>query len=120
MTIRILVLALLAAFALTSCNQVPNVPICAQDAPGRGVCVWTLQGDDFHVDNTGARQYTQNGHSWSWQQLQQNSLVMPPESWAAFKTFILNTCHDYPSECTVTQVQARLEELEKHVKVGAP
>jgi len=102
---------------LCSCATVPNVPLCVHDGPESAYCAWTIQTTgNFHVDDSGLNNYTQQGRNWNLDQLNQNSLILPPDSWSAIKAFILQTCKDYPSECQTTNVQSNILRVETQLR----
>ena len=101
----------LCLISLISCSP-PAVPICAQDGPNQGICAWTTGNNpDFHVDDVG-HNFTQFGRNWSWDQLKTNSLILPADSWAKLKAYLLEQCHNTSTNCNPAQLEARLNELE--------
>lgn len=125
MTLQALILVGLVMLA--GCIQPPNKPICADDTPvtytagatedrvesrlSQGICVWSVSGPDFHVDDTGQRNYKEDGHDWKWTDLKKHSLVLPPDSWAAFKRHFLEECHNN-SGCNLQSLQSHLDAVE--------
>lgn len=70
-----------------------------------------ISGNDFDVDNNG-QQYTQDGRNWNYSQLSNYSLLLPPDSYGAIKKFILNYCHQNPSDCSYDQVNTAIVKTE--------
>ncbi len=70
----------------------PDSIICFEDGPQHANCTHMVTSEDFPVDDIG-HNYTLNGHNWNFDQLQSNSLYVPPESYADIKKFFLEYCH---------------------------
>ena len=95
---------------LAGCASLPNASVCANDAPKHAHCAFMVSGNDFEVDNSGTHQYTQDGRNWNYDQLIQNSLIMPVDSYGKIKKWFLNYCHRNPSQCKYTP--SKLESVE--------
>lgn len=89
----------------------PNDPICFQDGLKVANCTYMVVGQDFKVDNVGHK-YQLNGHQWNFDELQQNTLWLPPETYADIKTFFLNYCHQNSGVCNYEDIQAQFIDFE--------
>lgn len=107
----VLLLILLSGCALTP----PNDPICFQDGPSNANCSYMVVGTDFKVDNLG-HNYTLNSHNWNFDQLRQNSLWVPPETYGDIKEFFLKYCNQNQSQCNYQSFKAALDKFEKSLK----
>ena len=103
---------ILCIFLCTSCATFKDDPICAQDAPTDALCVWIVSNKQQHVDNSGNNQFTDHGRDWNFSQLQQNSLILPPDSWGDLKASILQYCHDNPDKCEYSSVNDSINFVE--------
>lgn len=65
---------------------VPRVPICAELNPAKGYCVNTVTSEEFVIDET----HLYDGKSW-WQ-MRPEMMVIPAQSWAEIKAFIVKVC----------------------------
>lgn len=79
---------------ITGCASVPDVPICVdltnKDALAipKGFCAWTISDKETIVDDNGGHML--NGKLWT--DVKSSSLLIPAESWAKIKAFILKNC----------------------------
>lgn len=82
--VRILLLPLLLLFLFALLNGCvaapPNVPVCVALDMYSGFCVDTIDSKEGPV--TGPE----------WEKMKENSLVMPADSWAQIKIYILEMC----------------------------
>lgn len=91
-------LKILFALSLSSCaHKIPDEPICLELNPDKGFCTYTITDKSYYVENE------------KWDALKADSLVMPIQSWANIKKFILKICADY-GQCQ--KAQAKIEEIE--------
>jgi len=105
-------LLVVGTFLLVGCSlKPPNDPICYVDAPMEANCTFMVDGTDFKVDDSG-HNYTLNGHNWNYDQIVQNFLLVPPETYGDIKTFFLNYCHDNPNVCDYQTMQSTFQEYE--------
>lgn len=87
-------------FILTGCLQLKDDYLCVNDGgPGIGYCNKILSDSPIHVDN-GAQKFTDTtGKVYSWEELKQVSIMMPPGTWSDIKHFIAQYCHENPDQC---------------------
>ena len=63
-----------------SCATPPDVPVCTSLSSERGFCTYTISEKDYFVE----------GEAWKKQQAE--SLLLPAESYAKIKAYILKMC----------------------------
>lgn len=80
-------LRLLFALLISSCAVTPpDVPLCTELAPNRGYCVNTISSVEYEVTD----EKPLNGKTW-WE-MRPYMILMPIESWAEIKAFIIKIC----------------------------
>lgn len=92
-------LKILFALSLSSCaHKIPDEPVCLELNPEKGFCTYTIQDKSFYL----------NGEAWI--KLKNDSLIMPIQSWANIKKFILKICADY-NKCE--SAEKKIKEIEE-------
>lgn len=71
---------------LTSCSSVPDIPACTRLGVDRGFCVWTISNREEEINDTNKLE----GNTWL--DIVYKSVILPPESWAKIKKYIINNC----------------------------
>lgn len=89
-----LLLILLLSSIITSCANIPDVPICKEINPDKGWCSYTLTPGGFYVDEY--RPYAfdpkKPDEKSTWWEIRPVMMQMPPHSWAEFKKYIIKQC----------------------------
>ena len=85
-------LLILFALIITSCTQVPNVPICKELTPTKGYCVYTISGDSFYVSDDLPYDFKGDGKKMTWWEARPIMLAVPPNSWVKLKAYIIKIC----------------------------
>ena len=71
----------LSSLGLTNCtHEIPDVPICVEITENKGYCQNTISDKAFYL------------HGIQWHNMKAGSMVLPLESWAPIKKFILDVC----------------------------
>ena len=71
----------------------PDKPVCAQLAPNKGWCTFTISDKEFVVDDA----HPYEGKTWwDWKPYM---VYVPPPTWASIKKFIIDVCKKYPDSC---------------------
>jgi hypothetical protein len=99
------------------CATPPDKPVCVQDENENAHCIFMMTGGAFDVDNLG-KQYTQDGRNWNFTELRQMSLMMPPDTYAALKKFLLNYCHKNTNNCNYPQAVVAIAKIEEKMKAS--
>lgn len=90
----------IAFLFLVSCKLVPpNVEVCAEINPVQGYCTKTLSDDERMVFGE------------DWLGLKRNSLVVPNQSYAEIKAFLLKVCKK-SDDCDFKKTEQRAIRLE--------
>lgn len=78
-------MSLLTLFViLSSCaHKLPDSPVCISVSERKGFCTYTISNKEYFLQDK------------EWHDLKNKSLVMPIDSWAEIKIFILQICKDY-------------------------
>lgn len=73
--------------SLTSCAVAPpDVPLCAELGPTKGICINTISSKEKIIDE-------QNKHNdQTWWQMRPYMILMPIDSWVEIKRFIIKVC----------------------------
>lgn len=94
LTSRLRFLIVVPIFFGMACASVPDVPICVDltNTPGnvtkqQGWCAWTITQKEQFVDND---TNLLGGKRWS--EVKMVSLLVPPDSWAKLKSYIIKNC----------------------------
>lgn len=81
------IMALLFVLSLLGCaSSPPDVPVCVEITMSRGYCINTISAKEFAVDDVNKI----DGKSW-WES-RPSMLMMPAQSWAKLKTWIIVQC----------------------------
>jgi hypothetical protein len=91
----LLCLLMVISFGCLISNPFPNVPECVwlSVSPPSGVCIDTISAAQTTVDDTGNNNYSYQGKEYTWSQLALMSILVPPDSEAAIKTWSQAECH---------------------------
>jgi hypothetical protein len=83
----LLLLSLLLSL-VTSCASIREIdkPICVEINLSKAFCTYTISNKDFFIDDD--NHY--NGKTWF--EMRPAMVLVPPESWAAFKAYIIKQC----------------------------
>lgn len=86
--ISLMLSLILLSSIITSCAQIPDVPICKELSPDRGYCSYTLspKSRDFYIDE----EHPYKGQTW-WE-MRPIMMQVPPSSWAEIKKYIIKQC----------------------------
>ena len=71
---------------VNGCTTVPDKPVCVELGPDRAFCTYTIQDKDFYWDDTNKYE---NKTYW---EAKPSMVLVPPSSWVAIKTFIIEEC----------------------------
>ena len=82
----LLPLMLLLLLSLSGCSTVPNVPICAEITMSKGVCTYTVSGNNVIVDD----EHPLDGQTWF--DMRSKVLSVPASSWAKLKAWMIKQC----------------------------
>ena len=74
-------------FILTACSQIPDVPVCRMRAANEGFCTYTISTEKDQIVNDSNML---NGKTWI--DLKVESVMLPAESWAKIKEYIIKQC----------------------------
>lgn len=72
--------------SLNSCASIPDVPICAEVNISKGICVYTVSGKSFEIDDE--RPF----EGATWFDMRIKTLSVPAKSWAKLKAFLIKQC----------------------------
>jgi len=102
---------------LLACATPPDKPVCVQDSAESAHCVFMMTGGAFDVDNLG-KNYTEDGRNWNFTELNEMSLMMPPDTYAELKKFLLNYCHKNANNCNYSKAMAAVAKIESKMKAS--
>ena len=71
---------------LSSCGSVPNVPICAEVNLSKGVCTFTVTGENIVIEDDHPYE------SQTWFDMRSKVLTVPASSWAKIKAWMIKQC----------------------------
>ena len=94
---------------LQSCASVPDVYVCTQLDINRGWCTKTISDEEFIVEKAGESPLKK-----SWWEMKNHMIMLPPESWAQIKSFIIKKCRKN-KECGETW-EKRIEKVDKKLE----
>ncbi len=81
-------LLLTLSLSIASCTTIPDIDICVElEKDKRGHCIHAVSEKQFPVDNVSKFRKKQ-----TWLQTKQNSLIIPSDSWAELKAYIISMC----------------------------
>ena len=106
---------LFALFLIGCAGKPPNDPVCFRDSISSANCTFMVAGNDFSVNDAG-KNYTLQGHNWTYDQLWQHSLWLPPETYGDIKQFFLNYCHQNKNVCKYADLNQRFTSFEQKMK----
>lgn len=92
----------------------PDVPACVPEG-SQAYCDNTISDHPFHVDNSGQDYVDSKGKHYNYDQLKLISLILPVESWASVKAYILAQCKKNKN---CANIQPQIEKFEKHLRLG--
>jgi hypothetical protein len=75
---------------IVSCATPPDVPICVRLSQDRGWCTYTVSEQEVFVDND---KQLLNGQTWA--EIYVKSLVLPADSQAQLKAYIVKQCKNH-------------------------
>lgn len=85
---------ILLSSLLTSCAQVPDVPVCKELTPYRAHCTYTIspKEKDFIIDDEHPWTDPRDGKEYTWWEMRPVQIQVPPYSWAELKKYIIKQC----------------------------
>lgn len=82
---------------LNACAPIPpNVDLCISLSENNGACFKTITEEQTNYEGP------------AWEDLKKHSLVMPADSWAKLKEYILEACKEFKN---CEQLQKKIEKL---------
>jgi hypothetical protein len=94
---------------LQSCASVPDVYVCTQLDINRGWCTKTISDEEFIVERAEGSPL-----KLSWWAMRNQMIMLPPESWAKIKAFVIKKCRKN-KECGETW-EKRLDNIDKKLE----
>lgn len=92
---------LIVLVTLSSCaHKLPDEPICIDVTETSGFCTKTISNEETFPEGD------------EWLKIKQYSLVLPIDSWAVIKKFILDVCKDY-GKCV--EAEGKIKQIEDQV-----
>lgn len=82
-------LALFSVLNLNCATPIPNVPVCVSISESLGWCQNTIDNQSFYVDND-KQVFPGTGEKWIL--VKAKAVIVPHDSWAKIKEYILTMC----------------------------
>lgn len=78
----------LSLSCLTSCASIKEIdkPLCVEINLSKAFCTYTISNKDFFIDDDNPYE----GKTWF--EMRPQMILMPVETWAAFKKYIIKNC----------------------------
>ncbi len=81
------------ALLLPACTHIPDKPVCLEISMTRGFCTNTVSDHEFYIDEEHPYSFTSDTKDEkTWWQMRPFMILVPADSWAAFKTYIIQEC----------------------------
>lgn len=78
---------------LAGCTHIPDKPVCMEISMTRGFCTNTVSDKEFFIDEDHPYSFTGDAKdAKTWWQMRPFMLLVPADSWAAFKIYIIQEC----------------------------
>ena len=96
----LMILLILYALSLASCVKPPDVSVCVELVKDKkGFCAYTISDKEETLEGQ------------QWKDLKLKSLIIPAQSWAEIKSFILKIC-EKTKECDLNQTQKKIQKID--------
>lgn len=93
-------LFLSSAISLASCVKPPDVKVCVELVKDKkGFCAYTISDKEETIEGQ------------PWKDIKVKSLIVPAQSWAEIKAFILKVC-EKTKECELVSTQKKINKMD--------
>jgi hypothetical protein len=91
----LLLLSSLSLSLVISCTSIREIdkPVCVELNLSKAFCTYTISNKDFFIDDENLYE----GKTWF--EMRPAMVLVPPETWASFKSYIIKTCKKHPKQC---------------------
>lgn len=102
---------------LHGCATAPNIFVCTELNMSKGFCTRTIEDEDVIIDDAHPYTFEEGEKPLTWWEMRPYMLLLPRQSWAEIKKFIIEVCKTGGAKCDemVSSWDRKIKELDKRL-----
>jgi len=110
----LIVLGALSGLLISGCAslKIPDEYLCVEISHTRGYCTKVISDEEVIIDEEHKFSFDDGADTESWWEMRPSFILMPVETWEAYKKFLVMLCKKYKCTADISKWDRAVERLD--------